>query len=70
MAYRRQARAYHPDLSVDPDAVERFREVNEAYEVLAAGEAAILRLLHGTNALFGKHPRWISLLLVSPLSCD
>lgn len=38
MAYRRQARAYHPDLSVDPDAVERFREVNEAYEVLANAE--------------------------------
>lgn len=38
MAYRRQARVYHPDLSVDPDAVERFREVNEAYEVLANAE--------------------------------
>lgn len=38
MAYRKQARAYHPDLSVDPDAAERFREVNEAYEVLANAE--------------------------------
>ncbi len=38
LAYRRQARVYHPDLSVDPDAVERFREVNEAYEVLANAE--------------------------------
>ena len=38
LAYRRQARVYHPDLSVDPDAAERFREVNEAYEVLANAE--------------------------------
>ncbi len=37
-AYRRQARAYHPDLSSDPRAEERFKEVNEAYEVLANSE--------------------------------
>jgi hypothetical protein len=38
LAYRRQARAYHPDLSLDPDAEERFKEVNEAYDVLANSE--------------------------------
>ncbi|MHB1319749.1 MAG: J domain-containing protein, partial [Anaerolineae bacterium] len=38
LAYRKQARAYHPDLSTDPDAAERFREVNEAYEILANAE--------------------------------
>ncbi len=38
LAYRRQARAYHPDLSLDPDAEERFKEINEAYDVLANSE--------------------------------
>jgi hypothetical protein len=38
LAYRRQARAYHPDLSTDPHAEERFKEINEAYDVLANSE--------------------------------
>lgn len=34
MAYRRLARKYHPDISKEPDAEERFKEMGEAYEVL------------------------------------
>ena len=33
-AYRRLARKFHPDVSKEPDAKERFQEVGEAYEVL------------------------------------
>jgi curved DNA-binding protein len=33
-AYRRLARKYHPDVSKEPDAEARFKEVQEAYEVL------------------------------------
>lgn len=33
-AYRRLARKYHPDVSTEPDAEARFKEVGEAYEVL------------------------------------
>jgi curved DNA-binding protein len=33
-AYRKLARKYHPDVSKEPDAEQRFKEVNEANEVL------------------------------------
>ncbi|MGB9768785.1 MAG: DnaJ domain-containing protein, partial [Dictyoglomus turgidum] len=34
-AYRRLVRQYHPDLNKDPGAQEKFKEINEAYEVLS-----------------------------------
>lgn len=34
-AYRRLARKYHPDVSKEPDAEARFKEVAEAWEVLS-----------------------------------
>lgn len=33
-AYRTLARKYHPDVSKEPDAEARFKEIGEAYEVL------------------------------------
>jgi curved DNA-binding protein len=33
-AYRRLARTHHPDVNKDPSAEERFKEINEAYQVL------------------------------------
>ena len=34
-AYRKLARAYHPDVNSDPAAEDRFKEISEAYDVLS-----------------------------------
>jgi molecular chaperone DnaJ len=34
-AFRKLAREYHPDVSKHPDAEAKFKEINEAYEVLS-----------------------------------
>ena len=33
-AYRTLAKKYHPDMNKDPEAEEKFKEINAAYEVL------------------------------------
>ena len=33
-AYRKLAKKYHPDLNHEPDAAEKFKEVQEAYDIL------------------------------------
>src|SRR5204863_8329426 len=52
-AFRRLARTLHPDVSQEPDAQERFREVVEAYEVLSKSETRELYDRYGHDGLRG-----------------
>ncbi len=41
-AFRQLAREHHPDVNQDPQAAERFKEINEAYQVLSDPERRAL----------------------------
>ncbi|HZP72064.1 MAG TPA: molecular chaperone DnaJ [Gaiellaceae bacterium] len=50
-AFRTLARHLHPDVSKEPDAEVRFREVTEAYEVLSSSETRALYDRYGHAGL-------------------
>ncbi len=55
-AYRKLAFKYHPDHNRDDGAEEKFKEINEAYEVLSDLEKrdSYDRFGHGGEGLFGR----------------
>ena len=54
-AYRKLARKYHPDVSKERDAEDKFKEANEAYEVL--GDAAKRAEYDEIRKYGGQHGR-------------
>ncbi len=62
-AFRGLARKYHPDVSKEPDAERRMKEVNEAYAVLSDPEKraaydALLARGHHAGEEFRPPPDW------------
>lgn len=53
-AFRGLARTLHPDVSDDPEAEDRFREVAEAYEVLSDPERRARYDRYGHEAMAGE----------------
>ncbi len=51
-AYRKLARKYHPDINKSPDAEEKFKEINAAYEILSDENKKAQYDQHG-DSIFG-----------------
>ena len=61
-AFRQKSRLYHPDVSKEDNAEDKFKEVNEAYEVLKDPETRKRYDLMGANYKHGQNvnppPGW------------
>ena len=51
-SYRKLARKYHPDINKTPEAEEKFKEINAAYEILSDKEKKQQYDMHG-DSMFG-----------------
>ncbi len=54
-SYRKLARQYHPDINKDPDAEEKFKESNAAYEVLSDKNKKAQYDMHGDQMFGGQN---------------
>jgi len=54
-AYRNLAKKYHPDINKTPEAEEKFKEINAAYEVLGDEEKKAQYDMHGDSMFGGQN---------------
>ncbi len=54
-AYRKLARKYHPDINKEESAVDKFKEINAAYEVLSDAEKKQQYDQHGDQMFGGQN---------------
>ncbi|MBD3795764.1 MAG: J domain-containing protein [Epsilonproteobacteria bacterium] len=54
-AYRKLARKYHPDVNKDLNAMEKFKEINAAYEILSDPKKKNEYDLYGDQMFGGQH---------------
>ena len=54
-AYRKLARKYHPDINKEESAVEKFKEINAAYEVLSDSNKKSQYDMHGDSMFGGQN---------------
>ena len=54
-SYRKLARKYHPDINQDPSAVDKFKEINGAYEILSDKEKKSQYDMHGDSMFGGQN---------------
>jgi len=54
-SYRKLARKYHPDINKDESAVDKFKEINAAYEVLSNAEKKAQYDQHGDSMFGGQN---------------
>ncbi|WP_024955971.1 DnaJ family protein [Sulfurospirillum arcachonense] len=54
-AYRRLARKYHPDINKEPEAEEKFKEINAAYEILSDSSKKSQYDQYGDNMFGGQN---------------
>lgn len=54
-AYRNLAKKYHPDMNKTPEAEEKFKEINAAYEVLGDEEKKAQYDTYGDSMFGGQN---------------
>ncbi|MBN2782783.1 MAG: J domain-containing protein [Campylobacterales bacterium] len=54
-AYRKLARQYHPDVNKSPEAEEKFKEINAAYEILSDKQKKAQYDAYGDNMFGGQN---------------
>jgi molecular chaperone DnaJ len=55
-AFRKLAKKYHPDVSKEPNSIEKFKEINEAYSILSDKEKREQYDRFGYDAFNGQPP--------------